>query len=134
MNTAIICACLPIMKAPLRALFPRLFTTYGSNQRSKRSNVNANGYFEGPKSNVSRSRTVVQGGWSKTVSKDGTLEDAVGLKELERRESDHSLSDRFIFREDEEGIRKVTDFSIMYEQNDARDSLRAVKQPGPKGM
>ena len=139
MNTAIICACLPVLKAPLQAVFPRLFsaasrarsngTYYGNNYGS-----NYGGY--GPRS-PAHSQPTQKSRFSRNLSSlpMDTLEKRLHGDNSDRASetSDTSDDEMYILQgtdpsvyraaQDGQGIMKSMDIQVTFEdQQQARSS------------
>jgi uncharacterized membrane protein YiaA len=122
-NVAIICACLPMLRPPLQALFPRLF-------RSRSSKAGSSAQPTPYSAGVTGSR------FSKRNSRFGALETGEGVKlgDVKREKDD----ERWIGRDDSDtmGILKRTDFSVVYEDDRESDgeSKKTVNDPGMRTL
>ncbi|KAJ5157760.1 uncharacterized protein N7482_008860 [Penicillium canariense] len=104
-NTGIICTCLPVFKHPLQFFFPRLFTsepgTYLYSDNAPRRTEHASG----SERNLTENHDTI---WRDDVSNDGVEMQPQEVKKAEAKNA----------------IKKVTDFKISYQYNQASESSK----------
>jgi hypothetical protein len=125
LNVAIICACLPMLRPPLQALFPRLFRSISS--RSKYWDVKY-GYRSGVSSSGDRfskrfSRQITPGASQLGKEADVALnpiEENHFEEDAERNDQQSDDQPYFIIDEDSEGILKRTEVTVVREETGAK--------------
>ncbi|MCJ1373573.1 hypothetical protein MMC20_004801 [Loxospora ochrophaea] len=114
-NVSIICACMPSLKAPLQALFPRIF-----GRDKVGSSIPPFGSHYGPQqSSQIRTRSGVHSGWSRITPGRKVSDGPSGVMELGSFPGRHDsqLSDdqkHILYKEEDSGIMKTTDIHVRY--------------------
>ena len=143
LNTAIICACLPMLRPPLQALFPRLFRSVSGSKRSggQYGYAYRAGKYEPSSSNDNRSRFSKRFMHGPPDPNSVTLAmDPIGHRRSrldQRAISEESSNDEPYFiccDDDSAGILKRTDVTVLYEADESNGNrgAKVLEGAGPE--